>query len=160
MKGTPGYMAPEQIRTLNSAPIDVRADVYALGAILYAMLALTNPLARLSVDEILRRTVTGELPPPTEVAPEGRYVPAALEAICMKAMALRPADRYATVRELREDIFAFQSGYVPKAENASPLKHAGLFIGRNYLILLVLLTVSLSVALILLAINYYRVVAE
>ena len=45
-------------------------------------------------------------------------------------------------------------------ENASPLKHAGLFIGRNYLILLVLLTVSLSVALILLAINYYRVVAE
>lgn len=160
VKGTPGYMAPEQIRTLNSAPIDVRADVYALGAILYAMLALTNPLARLSVDEILRRTVTGELPPPTEVAPEGRYVPAALEAICMKAMALRPADRYATVRELREDIFAFQSGYVPKAENASPLKHAGLFIGRNYLILLVLLTVSLSVALILLAINYYRVVAE
>ena len=49
---------------------------------------------------------------------------------------------------------------MPKAENASPLKHAGLFIGRNYLILLVLLTVSLSVALILLAINYYRVVAE
>ena len=64
------------------------------------------------------------------------------------------------MRELREDIFAFQSGYVPKAESASPLKHAGLFIGRNYLSLLVLLMVGLSVALILLAINYYRVVAE
>lgn len=160
VKGTPGYMAPEQICTPNSAPIDVRADVYALGAILYAMLALTKPLAQLPVDDILRRTVTGDMPPPTAVAPEDRYVPAALEAICMKAMALRPEDRYATVRELREDIFAFQSGYVPKAENASPLKHAGLFIGRNYLFLLVLLTVSLSVALILLVINYCRVLAE
>ncbi len=158
VKGTPGYMSPEQIRASEDFPVDIRADVYALGAILYAMLALANPLARLPVEEVLRRTVTGEVPPPSEVAPEGRYVPAALEAICQKAMAPLAGNRYANVAELREDIVAFQTGYVPKAENASPLKHAGLFIGRNVLILLILLSLSLGIALAMVAYNYYQLI--
>ncbi len=142
-KGTPGYMAPELIAEKKPHP-DARCDIYSLGGILYAMLALTNPLSRLPVEEVLRRTLTGELLSPADAAPEGRYVPGALEAICMKAMALPPQERYASVSELREDIFAFQTGYAPKAENASPLKHAGLFIGRNLLILLILLTMVLT----------------
>ncbi len=156
VKGTPGYMAPEQVRPSKEFPVGFRSDIYALGGILYAMLSLSNPLARLPMEEVFRRTVSGEIPLPSEVAPEGRYVPAALEAICRKAMAPNPADRYATVAEMREDIFAFQTGYVPKAEKASPLKHAGLFIGRNVLILLLLLSLVLGmavVALIYLQIN-------
>lgn len=149
-------MAPEQVRPSKEFPVGFRSDIYALGGILYAMLSLSNPLARLPMEEVFRRTVSGEIPLPSEVAPEGRYVPAALEAICRKAMAPNPADRYATVAEMREDIFAFQTGYVPKAEKASPLKHAGLFIGRNVLILLLLLSLVLGmavVALIYLQIN-------
>ncbi len=145
--GTPGYMSPEQIRHQEDAPVDVRSDVYSLGGILYAMLALTNPLSGYPVDEILRRTVTGEIPTPSAIAPEGRYIPAALEAICCKAMSPNPAERYHDVKELREDIFAFQTGYVPKAENASAFKHAGLFLSRNVLILLLLLSLGLAIAL-------------
>ncbi len=148
VKGTPGYMAPEQVRPSKEFPVGFRSDIYALGSILYAMLSLSNPLARLPMEEVFRRTVSGEVPPPSEAAPEGRYVPAALDAICRKAMAPNPADRYATVAEMREDIFAFQTGYVPKAEKASALKHAGLFIGRNVLILLLLLSLALGVVVV------------
>ena len=110
------------------------------------------------MEEVFRRTVTGELPPPSEVAPDDRYIPGALEAICLKAMAVQPEERYNNVAEMREDIFAFQTGYAPKAEKASPLKHAGLFIGRNFLILLILLSLLLAAALVTLAVNYYQAI--
>ncbi|MPN56284.1 hypothetical protein SDC9_203970 [bioreactor metagenome] len=92
------------------------------------------------------------------MAPENRHIPAALEAICLKAMALNPDARYQTVAEFREDIFAFQTGYVPKAENASPLKHAGLFLGRNLLILMILLALVLALALATLGYYYFHAV--
>jgi len=154
VKGTPGYMAPEQIRPMKEFPVGFRSDIYSLGGILYAMLALRGPLTRLPMEEILRRTTSGDIPAPTVMAPDDRHIPAALEAICQKAMALSPAGRYQTVAELREDIFAFQTGYVPKAENASPLKHAGLFLGRNLLILMILLALVLALALMTLAYYY------
>lgn len=147
VKGTPGYMAPEQIRPMREYPVGFRSDIYSLGGILYAMLALRGPLTRLPMEEILRRTTSGDVPSPSVMAPDDRHIPAALEAICLKAMAVSPADRYQTVAELREDIFAFQTGYVPKAENASPLKHAGLFLGRNLLILMILLVLILALSL-------------
>jgi len=155
VKGTPGYMAPEQIRPMKEYPVGFRSDIYALGGILYAMLALRGPLARLPMEEILRRTASGDIPSPQVMAPDDRHIPAALEAICQKAMALNPDNRYQTVAELREDIFAFQTGYVPKAENASPLKHAGLFLGRNLLILMILLALVLALALATLTYYYF-----
>ncbi len=154
VKGTPGYMAPEQIRISKEHPVGFASDIYALGGILYAMLTLSNPLSALPMEEVLRRTVAGEIPPMGAVAPDDRHIPSALEAICQKAMAVNPANRYRSVAELREDIFAFQTGYVPKAENASPLKHAGMFLGRNRLIVLVLLTLILAAALATLAYYY------
>lgn len=148
VSGTPGYMSPEQIRNTPEYPVDERSDVFALGGILYAMLTLSNPLAKLPVDEIFRRTVTGDIPAPSEIAAVDRHIPAALDAICLKAMAPVANQRYRHVHELREDIFAFQSGYVPKAENASALKHAGMFISRNGIILLLLLSLTLAAALV------------
>ena len=59
------------------------------------MLTLQSPMEKLPVKERLRRTMTGEIPPPSDAAPEDRSVPGALEAVCMKAMAFRPEERYA-----------------------------------------------------------------
>ncbi len=156
-KGTPGYMSPEQLRSV-AGEVGPRSDIYALGGILYTMLSLSSPLSKLPVEEVLRRTASGEVPPLSAVAPADRHIPAALEAICQKAMALRSVDRYASVVELREDIFAFQTGYVPKAENASALKHAGLFLSRNMQILLLLMVIFLTMLLATLVYYYAEAV--
>ena len=147
VSGTPGYMSPEQIHNSLDIPVGARSDIYSLGGILYAILTLSAPLENYELDETFRRTVSGNLPKPSVIAPEERHVPAALEAICLKAMAPRITDRYRSIMELREDILAFQSGFVPKAENASPFKHAGLFINRNLIIILLLLCLGLATAL-------------
>ncbi len=132
-KGTPGFMSPEQVAGRNGE-LDERSDIYALGALLYTMLTLHCPLAGKSVEEIMAATVRGEIPSPSEAAAPDRPVPAALEAICRKAMALKPEDRYQSVAELRADIQAFAAGYAPAAENASPLRRTALFVNRNFLV--------------------------
>jgi serine/threonine-protein kinase len=97
--GTPAYMSPEQaageIDRLGPA-----TDVYSLGATLYCLLTGRPPLSG-DVAEMLRRAQAGDFPPPRQVAPQ---VALALEAVCLKAMALRPADRYATPLGLAEDL--------------------------------------------------------
>ncbi len=134
-KGTPGYMSPEQAAGLNDV-LDQRSDIYGLGGLLYTMLVLHSPLSGVSVENILEATIRGEIPPPSQCALETRPVPEALEAICRKAMAHNPAERYQTVQELREDIEAFRSGYAPKALNASTLTRTAFFVSRNLLVTL------------------------
>jgi WD40 repeat protein/serine/threonine protein kinase len=100
--GTPGYMSPEQAAG-HSQEIGPATDVYALGAILYEILAGRKPYADAgNVAEILRRVATGVPPhPPSQLA---GGIPAALEAVCRKAMAHSAADRYAAPQELAGDI--------------------------------------------------------
>ncbi len=132
-RGTPGFMSPEQV-TGRRDRLDERSDVYALGALLYTMLTLQSPSAGKSVDQILDDTMRGDVPPPEKAAPANRPVPTALGAICRKAMALRPEDRYQSVMDLRTDMQTFAAGYAPAAENASPLRRTALFISRNFLV--------------------------
>jgi tetratricopeptide (TPR) repeat protein/tRNA A-37 threonylcarbamoyl transferase component Bud32 len=98
--GTPGYMSPEQAdgRLDRLGP---RTDVYGLGATLYAILTGKPPFEGQDPSLVLPLVRAGNFPRPRRVDPS---VPAALEAICLKAMALDPAGRYATPRELGEDI--------------------------------------------------------
>ena len=59
------------------------------------------------------------------------HIPQSLEAVVLKALAIHPEDRYATVGELQEEIAAYQHGYATHAEHASRLKHFYLFLKRN-----------------------------
>jgi serine/threonine-protein kinase len=107
--GTPGFMPPEQFDVRTGLPLDARSDIFALGALLYAMLGLTPPFSGKTSEEILYKTMTEEPPRLSQVAPKGSYIPPELEAICRKAMAKDPADRFASVAEMRLEVMNFQS---------------------------------------------------
>jgi tetratricopeptide (TPR) repeat protein/tRNA A-37 threonylcarbamoyl transferase component Bud32 len=100
--GTPGFMSPEQAAGELDG-LGPRSDVYSLGATLYILLTGRAPLddSDGDVEEVLRRVRAGEIAPPRQVK---REVPPALEAVCLKAMALQPGDRYPSARALAEDI--------------------------------------------------------
>ena len=145
--GTPGYIAPEYLNPASANLVGVRSDVYSLGGLLYALLALEAPLAGMKTDDILLRTAAGAVPRPSAAAPD-RDIPAALDAVCMKAMARRPGDRYSSVKELRDEINAYMAGFAPKAEHAGPLRRVALFVVRHQLALLLILLAVLSAVLL------------
>jgi eukaryotic-like serine/threonine-protein kinase len=96
--GTPAYMSPEQSEGQQVGP---QSDVYSLGATLYCLLTGKPPVDDTDLGAVLRRVGRGEFPPPRVVNPR---VPKALEAIALKAMALKPKERYASPRELAHDL--------------------------------------------------------
>ncbi|MDE1012664.1 MAG: serine/threonine-protein kinase, partial [Paraburkholderia fungorum] len=124
VKGTPGYMAPEQIR---GEARDKRTDIYALGALLYAVLTCRPPLAG-DTDAMQQAAVSGDIVPPTE---RGSGVPESLSAVVMKAMALEPADRYASVSDLITEVRAFLGGFSPVAHESGLSTEFLLFYRRN-----------------------------
>ncbi|HEY2159579.1 MAG TPA: serine/threonine-protein kinase, partial [Isosphaeraceae bacterium] len=98
--GTPAYMSPEQARG-DLEHLGPRSDVYSLGATLYCLLTGKPPLEGEDVGEVLRKVQRGEFARPRLADPS---IDAALEAVCLKAIALEPRGRYATPRLLAEDI--------------------------------------------------------
>jgi eukaryotic-like serine/threonine-protein kinase len=106
--GTADYLAPEQ--AMNSHEVDVRADVYSLGATLYFLLAGRAPFEGATLTEKLLWHQVKEPTPLRELRPE---VPAGLEAVVRKMMAKAPADRYQAPREVAEVL-------APWAEESTP----------------------------------------
>src|SRR5262245_7446481 len=98
--GTPAYMSPEQAAG-RLDELGPASDVYSLGATLYCVLTGQAPFAEKDVGAVLRKVQQGDFPPPRQVK---RAVPPALEAVCLKAMALRPPDRYPTALALAADL--------------------------------------------------------
>jgi serine/threonine-protein kinase len=96
--GTPQYMSPEQAEGDELGPA---SDVYSLGATLYNLLTGQPPFTERAIRPLLEKVRAGDFPPPRQVNPK---VPAALEAVCLKAMALRPEDRYPSARAMAEDV--------------------------------------------------------
>ena len=78
-----------------------RSDVYSLGATLYCLLTGKPPFEGEDIGEILRRVQAGDFRGPREVDPS---LDTALEAVCLKAMATKPEDRYAGGRALADDV--------------------------------------------------------
>ncbi|MBI4951035.1 MAG: serine/threonine protein kinase [Myxococcales bacterium] len=104
--GTPGYIAPELI-ALGAREADRRADVYALGAILYEILTYRPMLLGTSAAELLRAAVTAEVPPPSACAAD---IGPELDALWRRATDLDPALRYERARALHDELDAYLAG--------------------------------------------------
>lgn len=95
--GSGGYMAPEQVDP-TFGPISVRTDIYGLGATLYEMLCGRPPHKGQTPAQLMVSVIAGEIQPVGEL--NGGISPA-LEAICMKCLARKPADRFESVEQLQ-----------------------------------------------------------
>jgi tetratricopeptide (TPR) repeat protein/tRNA A-37 threonylcarbamoyl transferase component Bud32 len=98
--GTPQYMSPEQAAG-RLDELGPASDVYSLGATLYTLLTGRPPFDGPDAGTVITAVQKGEFPRPRQVS---LSVPVALEAVCLKAMALRPADRYGSARELADEV--------------------------------------------------------
>jgi eukaryotic-like serine/threonine-protein kinase len=98
--GTPLYMSPEQAAGLLDQ-LGPASDIYSLGSTLYVLLTGEKPFRGANTDEVLEQVRRGRFAPPRQVKPD---TPPALDAICCKAMALQPSERYRTALDLADDI--------------------------------------------------------
>jgi hypothetical protein len=101
--GTAEYMAPEQAAG-QARSVGPAADVYALGAILYALLTGRPPFRGETPLATLEQVRSAPVPPPSALRPD---LPAELEAICLRCLAKAPAERYPTAQTLAEDLHRF-----------------------------------------------------
>ncbi|WPJ97068.1 serine/threonine-protein kinase [Coraliomargarita algicola] len=127
IKGSPGYMAPEQV--VAGLPKDHRTDVYALGCLLHCMLTGQPPFIG-EREIVLAKTVETQVPSLRLEFPE-RSIPAGLEAVVLKATAKDPAQRYQSVSELQQDIQNYLAGFATLAEQPGFFREARLFVARN-----------------------------
>ena len=115
--GTPAYMAPEQAS--GDPHVDQRADLYALGAMAYEMLAGHPPFGGMSAQSILAAHITQT---PATVSSHRPAVPAALNAVVMRCLEKRAADRWQTER-LQERLEVYrQRGAIGAAMRAIPTR--------------------------------------
>jgi len=126
VRGTPGYMAPEQVSS--GGKKTYATDIYGLGAILYCILTGKPPIEG-GAREVFEKTRRGEIAPLPKAGPN---IPRALGAVAMKALHLDAEQRYQCVEHLIADIHNYTQGYVTSAENASLLKIMGLFYKRRH----------------------------
>ncbi len=118
--GTPNYMAPEQIRG-DVARIDGRTDVHALGAILYELLTGVFAHRGHQIAAVFDHILSGEVIAPRRLQPD---LPADLETVCLRCLLPDPRDRYASARDLADDLARFLRGEPVQARPISRLERA------------------------------------
>ncbi len=152
--GTPSYMPPEQAL---GEPLDERADVYALGAILYHVLSGRPPYTGASSDAVLSAVVAGSLPTPLEELARG--IAPDLAAIVRRAMAHDRDARFASAGELAAELERFQKGQLIASHHYTVGQRVRRFVRRHRATLSVaaVLVVALVVTI---AVSFRRVTRE
>jgi WD40 repeat protein len=151
--GTPAYMAPEQAR---GEPVDERADVFALGALMYHVLVGEAPYRGPSVEDVLSQAARSE---PVDVEAREPSVPRDLAPIVRKAMARLPADRYPTARELADDLRRFQTAELVSARRYTRSELFARWIRRHRVAVAVAL-VSIATLAVTSTLSVRRIIAE
>ncbi len=123
--GTPGFMAPEQAR---GESVDARADVFALGATLFFVLAGQQPYGAASATEMVDLAGAGREPDWKRLP---RDVPPELRAIAKKAMAIESDERYAEAGALASDLRRFITGNLVAAYDYGFVARLGVFVKRH-----------------------------
>jgi len=118
--GTPAYMAPEQAAG-RLGSIDQRTDVYGLGAMLYQVLTGRSPFGGATVEEVLGKVASEEPIAPQQFWTE---VPLTLQAACLRAMAKKPTERFASANDLAREVEQWQEVQRKKAEDALRVSQA------------------------------------
>ncbi|NQZ57040.1 MAG: serine/threonine protein kinase [Lentisphaeraceae bacterium] len=147
IKGTPGYMAPEQAQG-GKQKKDERTDIFALGCILYELLTMRQAIEGENLQNILDNTTQGLITAPSKRRLD-LFIPSSLEAICMKALQTSRHKRYQSVEYIITEIEAYRQGFATEAEDVSFFKQVRLLYKRNHRICLlaaVLLTTIFTIS--------------
>jgi WD40 repeat protein/serine/threonine protein kinase len=150
--GTLRYMSPEQALA-HRGTVDHRTDLYALGVTLYELLTLRPAVEGTNRQELLRRIAQEEPVAPRRINPS---IPRELETIVLKAMAKEPTSRYATSRELADDLRSLLANKPIRAQRPTAWqrtvkwarRHPSVASSALVVLLLALLGTSVSTALI------------
>jgi serine/threonine-protein kinase len=134
-------MSPEQAAGKHDQMGPV-SDVYSLGATLYQLLTGRGPFSGEELAGILNKVERGDFRPPGQVKP---LVPSVLEAVCLKAMALKPQDRYASAQELAREIERWLADEPVRAYREPALARLGRW-GRRHRALVASMAVLLATA--------------
>jgi PAS domain S-box-containing protein len=110
--GTPAYISPEQT---NGHPAGPLTDIYALGVILYEILVGRCPYQGTDTLEVLLQVRKGQMTTPSRMRDD---IPQGLEAVCLKAMAARPGDRYQTAADLASAVENWLADELVRSEAA------------------------------------------
>ena len=137
MLGTPGYMAPEQIKS--GSEITNSTDVFALGAVLYHIVNLKMPFRGITNLQTITNTIQGKFSSKLNKINREDEVPfwkeqvlsVALRAIYTKALNVNINSRYHSANELRVDVERYMNGYPTKAEDASFYRSVSLMLTRH-----------------------------
>lgn len=141
--GTPAYMSPEQARG-DHEHFGPATDVFGLGAILYAILTGAPPFHSATTEETLRRATQAELTPPRQRNADAK-IPAALDAVCCRALAHNPAQRYSSPLELASDIERWLAGEPVTAMREPWRDRAQRFLRRHRTAIAVLVVLAMVV---------------
>ncbi|WDE96564.1 serine/threonine-protein kinase [Lentisphaera profundi] len=116
ISGSPGFICPEKIHQKNK--LSPASDIYAMGSLLYYLLSHQMAFSG-SNEAIIQKTLKADFIKPSLSC--NHAIPRSLEAICLKAMALDPKNRYQSIKHLEDDLELYRQGFPTLAQNANPL---------------------------------------